>query len=203
LFLWIVWITEALSKDGAYLFYSSGIFRSIFTSVIFTKKRMSIQPGQIAPCFTLFDSEKNKISLGDYSGRKNVLLLFFPLAFTRVCTKELCLVRDDIGRYNNDEVQVLGISVDSVYTLAKYREEQHYNYPLLSDFNREVSTLYETIYDSFSDLGMKGVSKRSAFIIDKQGIIQYEEVLEIAKEMPNFEAINEIIERLSISRTSF
>ncbi len=164
---------------------------------------MGIQPGQIAPGFTLFDSEKNKISLGDYSGRKNVLLLFFPLAFTRVCTKELCSIRDDIDRYDNDEVQVLGISVDSVYTLAKYKEEQHYNFPLLSDFNREVSTLYETIYDSFSGMEMKGVSKRSAFIIDKQGVIQYSEVLEIAKEEPDFKAINEILERLRVTKASF
>ena len=158
---------------------------------------MSIEIGQQAPGFTLFGSDKNKISLSDYAGKKNVLLLFFPQAFTGVCTKELCSVRDNISIYENEQVQVLGISVDSVFTLAKFKEEQQYNYPLLSDFNKEVSTQYESIYDSFTDMNMKGVSKRSAFIIDKQGVIQYAEVLENAGEIPNFEAINKTLERLS------
>ena len=157
---------------------------------------MHIQPGQKAPDFTLYDSAKNKISLSDYSGKKNVLLLFFPLAFTSTCTKELCAVRDDIGKYDNEKNQVLGISVDSVYTLAKYAEEQQYNYPLLSDFNKIVSEQYGSIYDSFTTMEMKGVSKRSAFIIDKAGIIQYAEVLENAGEVPDFKAIDLKLESL-------
>ena len=125
-----------------------------------------------APDFTLYDSEKNKVTLSDFRDKKNVLLLFFPVDFTSVCTKELCDVRDDISRYSNANAQVLGISVDSVYTLAKYKEEQGYNFPLLSDFNKEVSTAYESIYDSFSEMMMRGVSKRSAFVVDKKGIVQ-------------------------------
>lgn len=159
---------------------------------------MPVQPGQKAPDFTLYDSGKNKISLRDYSGKKNVLLLFFPLAFTSTCTKELCAVRDDTRSYVNDHVQVLAISVDSTYTLAKYKEEQHYNYPLLSDFNKQVSALYETIYESFGSMDMKAVSKRSAFIIDKQGIVQYSDVLENASDVPDFRAIKELLKRLSI-----
>jgi peroxiredoxin len=158
---------------------------------------MSLEIGQQAPGFTLYASDKSKISLSDYAGKKNVLLLFFPQAFTGVCTKELCSVRDNISIYENEQVQVLGISVDSVFTLAKFKEEQQYNYPLLSDFNKEVSTLYDTIYASFTDMNMKGVSKRSAFIIDKQGVIQYAEVLESAGDIPDFEAINKTLERLS------
>jgi len=158
---------------------------------------MSLQIGQSAPSFSLFNSEKSKVNLSDYQGKKNVLLLFFPQAFTGVCTKELCAVRDDIARYNNADAEVLGISVDSVFTLAKFKEEQQYNFQLLSDFNKEVSTQYESIYASFTDMGMKGVSKRSAFIIDKQGVIQYAEVLESAGDVPNFDAINETIKRLS------
>ena len=92
-----------------------------------------------APDFTLYDSEKNKVTLSDFRDKKNVLLLFFPVAFTIVCTKELCDVRDDISRYSNDNAQLLGISVDSVYILAKYKEEQGYNFTILSDFNKEVS----------------------------------------------------------------
>ena len=87
--------------------------------------------------------------------------------------------------------------MDSVFTLAKYKEEQGYNFPLLSDFNKDVSTKYETIYTSFTDMMMNGVSKRSAFIIDKKGIIQYVEVLESAGDLPNFDAINLKLESLS------
>jgi peroxiredoxin len=87
--------------------------------------------------------------------------------------------------------------VDSIFTLAKFKEEQNLNFPLLSDFNKEASTAYHSIYESFTDMGMKGVSKRSAFIVDKNGIIQYAEVLESAGDIPNFEAINEVLSRLS------
>jgi peroxiredoxin len=157
---------------------------------------MPLQTGQKAPLFTLHASMNEKISLADFAGQKNVLLLFFPQAFTGVCTKELCSVRDDMGKYNDANAQVLGISVDSVFTLAKFKEEQQYNFPLLSDFNKEVSTAYETIYASFTPMDMKGVSKRSAFVIDKQGIIQYAEVLESAGDVPNFEKINEVLAQL-------
>ncbi|MBP9099120.1 MAG: redoxin domain-containing protein [Ferruginibacter sp.] len=158
---------------------------------------MALKTGDKAPDFSLFSSSKDKINLQDYTGKKNVLLLFFPQAFTGVCTKELCAVRDDLKDYEKVNAQVLGISVDSVFTLAKYTSEQQYNFPLLSDFNKEVSTRYDTIYASFTDMDMKGVSKRSAFIIDKQGIIQYAEVLESAGDIPDFATINEILQRLS------
>ncbi len=157
---------------------------------------MSITVSQQAPDFSLYDSEKKVIKLSDFKNEKNVLLLFFPVAFTSVCTKELCSVRDEIAKYSNANAQVLGISVDSVFTLAKYKEEQGYNFPLLSDFNKETSTDYGSIYDSFTDMNMKGVSKRSAFVIDKAGIVQYAEVLESAGDIPNFEAINEKLESL-------
>ncbi len=148
-----------------------------------------LQTGQQAPDFTLYDSEKNKVTLSEQRGA-NVLLLFFPLAFTSVCTVELCAVRDNISQYNNMNAKVFGISVDSVYTLAKYKEEQRLNFPLLSDFNKEVSEAYDSLYEKFG-FGMRGVSKRSAFLIDVNGLLQYAEVLENAKEQPNFEAIQQ------------
>lgn len=157
---------------------------------------MSLQIGNQAPAFTLHTSINETISLSDFAGEKNVLILFFPQAFTGVCTKELCAIRDDISRYQNTNAQVLGISVDSVFTLAKFKEVQQLNFPLLSDFNKEVSTAYHSIYESFTGMNMKGVSKRSAFLIDKAGVIQYAEVLESAGDIPNFEAINECIARL-------
>lgn len=141
--------------------------------------------------FTLYDSAKNPVSLHDFSGKK-VVLLFYPLAFTSVCTKELCYVRDNMSLFNNVDAQVLGISVDSLYTLAKFKEEQGFNFPLLSDFNKEVSKLYNALYDEFS-YNMKGVSKRASFVIDRQGIIRYEQVLEKAGDLPDFEAIQQTL----------
>jgi peroxiredoxin len=157
---------------------------------------MNIQIGQQAPGFTLYNSEKNKVTLSDYKG-KNILLLFFPQAFTGVFTKELCTVRDEISRYNKVNAQVLGISVDSVFTLAKYKEEQQYNFPLLSDFNKEVSALYGSLYNDWI-LDMKGVSKRSAFVIDRDGVICYAQVLESAGDLPDFNAINEVLDGLKV-----
>ena len=156
---------------------------------------MAIQTGQQAPDFTLRDSEKNKVTLSEQHG-KNVLLLFFPLAFTSTCTKELCSVRDNLAMYNNMNVQVYGISVDSLFSLDKFKQEQHLNFPLLSDFNKTVSTAYETIYEHFFN-DMDGVSKRSAFVIDKEGIVRYAEVLENATEVPNFEAIQKCLEHIN------
>jgi len=154
----------------------------------------AVQPGQEAPDFTLYNTEKQKVALGDYRGR-NVLLLFFPAAFTSTCTKELCSTRDNIALYNQANAQVFGISVDSVFTLARYKEDQQLNFPLLSDFNKEVSAEYGTLYDTFI-LDMKGVSKRSAFVIDAKGIVRYAEVLETASDLPDFVAIQKTLESL-------
>ena len=150
-----------------------------------------LKPGDKAPAFSLFDTEKNKVSLSDFEGR-NVLILFFPLAFTSVCTTELCSVRDNFSKYEKLDTVVLGISVDSLFTLKKYKEEQALNFPLLSDFNKTASQDYGSIYETFG-FEMKGVSKRSAFLIDKNGNIQYAEVLDNAGEIPDFKAIQEAL----------
>ncbi len=155
---------------------------------------MKIEVGSKAPDFGLYSSEKEKVSLSDYKG-KNVVLLFFPLAFTGVCTKELCNVRDNIGIYNNSKAKVLAISVDSPQTLAKFKEDQQLNFPLLSDFNKTVSAAYGSLYETFS-LDMKGVSKRSAFVIDANGIVRYIEVLENASEEPDYIAIENCLTSL-------
>jgi glutaredoxin-dependent peroxiredoxin len=145
---------------------------------------MELQLGQKAPDFTLYDSDKNKVSLSDYQGSA-VLLLFFPLAFTSVCTAEMCSIRDNLKIYEDLNLTPLGISVDSLYTLKKFKEEQNLSFRLLSDFNKEVSKLYNSFYESFS-YGMHGVSKRAVFLIDKQGVIQHIEILENAGLQPNF-----------------
>jgi peroxiredoxin len=153
---------------------------------------MPLQPGDKAPDFTLYNSEKQEVSLHDFNG-KPVVLLFFPQAFTGTCTRELCGVRDDLYDFRNINAEVLAISVDSVYTLAKWKEMENFNFHLLSDFNKEVSRLYGTIYEDWN-FGMKGVSKRSVFVIDGDGIIRHAEILEKAGDMPRMEAIQERLE---------
>ncbi|MES2516599.1 MAG: redoxin domain-containing protein [Bacteroidota bacterium] len=148
---------------------------------------MSLQIGDKAPDFKLYNSDKQEVSLSDFKG-KNVVILFFPLAFTGVCTAELCEMRDNIATYSSLNAEILGISVDSLFTLEKFKAEQKLPFNLLSDFNKDVSAAYGSLYENFV-LGMKGVSKRSAFVIDAEGIIQYAEVLEDAGKTPSFEAV--------------
>ena len=156
---------------------------------------MQAQEGKPAPDFTLYDSKKNKITLSEQRGH-NVLLLFFPLAFTSVCTAELCSVSDNIDQYNDLDAKVFGISVDSLFTLARFKEDRNIRFPLLSDFNKEVSRQYNSLHDKFG-YDMEGVSKRSAFIIDKEGILRYAEVLDNASVQPNFKIIRERLKELT------
>lgn len=156
---------------------------------------MSLTLGQPAPDFTLHNTVKAEIHLSAQKG-KNVVLLFFPLAFTSTCTAELCAVRDELTTYNGLNAVVFGISNDSVFTLAKFKEEQTLNFDLLSDFNKTVSAAYNSLYSEFI-LGMKGVSKRSAFVIDKNGMLRYAEILEKAGELPNFNAIKACLQSLN------
>ena len=117
---------------------------------------MSLKTGDKAPDFTLRSSEKEQISLKQYRG-KNTIVLFFPMAFTGVCTKELCAMRDSIADYEKLDTQILAISVDSVFSLGKWKEEQKFNFPLLSDFNKTASKKYDSLYKDFV-FEMKGVS---------------------------------------------
>lgn len=156
---------------------------------------MTINVGDKAPSFTLRASDTQPITLEDHQG-KNVVLLFFPLAFTSVCTAELCSVSSGLDEYSNLNADVLGISVDSPFTLAKFKETEQISFPLLSDFNKEVSRAYGALYEDFV-LDLKGVSKRSAFVIDADGIVKYAEVLDDAGQQPNFAGILEALKRLS------
>jgi glutaredoxin-dependent peroxiredoxin len=155
---------------------------------------MNVTVGAKAPFFSLVNTEKQKVSLEDYKGQ-NLVILFFPLAFTSVCTAELCSIRDSIGTYNSLNTAVVGISVDSPFTLGKFRTEQNLNFPLLSDFNKEASQAYGAFYDNFV-LDLKGVSKRAAFVVDKEGVIRYAQVLESAGDLPDFEAVKNTLNTL-------
>ena len=152
---------------------------------------MTLQAGQAAPQFSLLSTDIKSVSLADFKGKK-VVVHFFPLAFTGVCTTQLCTMRDSFGYYDGLNAVILGISVDSPFTLGKFKAENNYQFDLLSDFNKEVSAAYGALYEEFA-LGLKGVSKRSAFVIDEQQNIIYAEVLEDAGQLPNFAAIAEIV----------
>lgn len=157
---------------------------------------MTLQIGSIAPDFSLVSSDKNKVDLKDYRGQ-NLVLLFFPLAFTSVCTEELCTMRDNLSDYEALNASVLAISVDSPFTLEKFKAEQQLNFPLLSDFNKEASRAYGALYEDFV-FEMKGVSKRAAFVIDAEGVIQHAEVLENAGNLPDFNALRTALDGLAL-----
>lgn len=157
---------------------------------------MNIQVGQQAPDFTLFDSDKNKVSLSAMAGSP-VVILFFPLAFSGVCTKELCSVRDSMAAYNQTNAKVIGISVDSLFTLAKFKEEQQLNFTLLGDFNGTAASSFGVLYDLFPAFEMEKVSKRAAFVVDAQGIVRYAEVCATPGDLPNFTAIQETLAGLA------
>lgn len=152
---------------------------------------MTLQIGDIAPDFTLPATDKTPYTLSEHRD-KNTVILFFPLAFTGVCTTELCSIRDNYHVYEKLDANVIAISVDSFATLAKFKELEQYNFTLLSDFNKEAGEKYGVLYEVFA-AGHRGVAKRSAFVVDKQGVIQYAEVLENAGELPNFAAIRETL----------
>lgn len=156
---------------------------------------MNIHIGKPAPDFKLFNTQKKETSLSELKG-KNVVLLFYPFAFSGTCTVEMCNMRDNYSIYNRLNAEILGISTDSVFTQNRYKEEQKLNFELLSDFNKEVSAAYDSLYDTFI-FGTKGVSKRSAFVIDKDGIVRYKEVLENAGEQPNYGAIQDCLKSLN------
>lgn len=156
---------------------------------------MSIQLGQTAPDFTVYDSEKNKVTLSALQGNP-VVLLFFPAAFTGVCTKEMCSVRDSLSAFNATNARVLGISVDSLFTLAKFKEEQQLNFSLLSDYNREASTAFDVLYDVFPAFEMQKVSKRAAFVVDAAGVIRYAEICPTPGDLPDFSAIQSALAAL-------
>jgi glutaredoxin-dependent peroxiredoxin len=158
---------------------------------------MSIHAGDRAPSFSLYSSEKQIVNLSDFEGR-NVVLLFFPLAFTSTCTKEMCSTRDDIGSYDALNAVVLGISVDTPQSLARYKEDLGLNFTLLSDFNKETIRAYDAVYEQFGH-NMRGVGKRAAFVIDGEGIVRYAEVLENAGNLPDFDAIQNALRTLQLT----
>ena len=153
---------------------------------------MSIRVGEAAPDFALRGSQGNDpVRLSSFKGQNNVVLLFFPLAWTSVCTKEMCSIRDSYADYGKLDAKVLGISVDSAFALKAWAKEEGFPFPLLSDFNKDVSASYGALYDDL--MGLKGVSKRAAFVIDRGGVVRHAEVLEKASDLPDFDAVKRVL----------
>ncbi|MEX0608330.1 MAG: redoxin domain-containing protein [Balneolaceae bacterium] len=138
---------------------------------------------QIAPNFTLKDTSGKDVNLESYYGDKKIVLLFFPLAFSSVCTKELCSVRDNLKVFDSLDSEVFGISVDSFFTLRAYKASNNLNFTLLSDFNKEVSKIYNVLDEDY--FGLVGVSKRAVFVINKEGEIIHSEILDNADKLPD------------------
>jgi peroxiredoxin len=163
---------------------------------------MPIAVGTKAPDFTLsiktVDGPK-QIKLSDNFGKKNTLLLFFPMAFTGTCTTEMCDVSQGLNAYNNLNAAVYGISGDNHFAQEAWAQKEKITVPLLSDYDHKVAKAYDVMYDTFLpqiNLGMRGVPKRSAFIVDKNGVIQYVESNDDARQLPNFEKIKAKLEEL-------
>ena len=155
---------------------------------------MATQVGESAPAFTLKNTDLEEVSLADFSGRK-IVLLFVPLAFSGPCTQELCDISADINAYDDLGAQVLGISVDSPFSLKAWVEKDGITIPLLSDFNKEVSAAYGAQFEDL--LGFKGVAKRSAFVVDGAGVVRYASVSDDPKQLPDFEAIKACLQSLN------
>ncbi len=156
---------------------------------------MSLKIGQKAPDFSLTNTEKQSVSLSQFQGQP-LVLLFFPMAFSSVCTEEMCAVRDGFDDFQDLQAVVLGISVDSLFTLARFKQDYKLPFEMLSDFNKEVSAAYGALHEEFA-FGMKGVSKRSAFVIDAEGVVRYAEVSDHPPTLPNFKAVRETLASLN------
>jgi peroxiredoxin len=162
---------------------------------------MAVTVGSKAPDFSLKTKTPEglkDVRLSDNFGKKNTVLLFFPLAFTSVCTKEMCEVTSGLDAYRSLDAEVYGISVDSPFALEQWAQKENIRIPLLSDLDKKTSKAYGTLLDDL--LGLGSVSTRAAFVIDKQGTVRYAEVLQDVRQLPNFEAIRSTLDALGASR---
>jgi glutaredoxin-dependent peroxiredoxin len=150
--------------------------------------------GQVAPHFSLYNTRREKVELKDHLGKK-IVLVFFPAAWTSVCTKEMCSLRDDMASYTDLDALVFGISVDMPFALKHFKADQNIPFDLLSDFNKEVIQAYGVYRAEFA-LELKGVAERAVFIIGSDGTIQYRQVLENPAELPDFDAAKRVLETI-------
>ncbi len=158
---------------------------------------MTVQPGDPAPTFALPEAPGQTVDLAERVGKRPVVLLFFPLAFSSTCTAEMCAMRDDWSAWEDLDADVLGISVDSPFVTKKFRDEHGLPFPVLSDFNREAAREYGVMYEDF--YGLKDVAKRAVFVIGGDGRVEYRWVSENAGVEPDYEEVRQAIRCLGES----
>jgi len=151
--------------------------------------------GDKAPGFELPDTERKMRKLGEFQGRK-LVLAFFPGAFTSVCTREMCSFRDSMAKFNELKAQVLGVSINDPFSNKGFAERNMLNFPLLSDYNRDVIRLYGIELADFAGLKGYSVAKRSVFVLDKGGIIRYRWISDDPAAEPNYKEIEQVLRQL-------
>jgi len=156
---------------------------------------MSIEVGKKAPEFKLYDTDRKERSLSEFAG-KNVVLAFYPGAFTGVCTKEMCNFRDSLSKFNHVNAQVVAISVDPPFSNKAFAEQNKLNFPILSDFDRQVVKTYDAYHDNFAGLSGYISAKRSVFVLDMNGIVRYKWVSEVPSVEPNYDEVFKAVESL-------
>jgi len=149
---------------------------------------MSLEVGQKAPDFTLMDQDRQPTTLSAALQKGPVVLAFFPAAFSSVCQAEMCTFRDSIATLGAARGQVLGISTDTFFTLKAWADQQQLNFPLLSDYNKDVIRSYGVVNPDM--IGLKDIAKRAVFVVDRSGVIRHREVLEDGRNEPNYQAVN-------------
>lgn len=155
---------------------------------------MAVEVGSKAPDFTLSNQDHEPVTLSAQTAKGPVVLAFFPAAFSGVCTKEMCLFRDSMAEFNKLSATVLGVSVDTFFALKAWADAERLNFPLLSDFNKDVIQQYGVFNPDM--IGLKGIAKRAVFVIDGSGTVRHREVLEDARNEPDYAKINETLSGL-------
>ncbi|MEM0044411.1 MAG: peroxiredoxin [Sulfolobales archaeon] len=156
-----------------------------------------VEVGEKAPEFSLLDTDLKLRSLSEFlSKRRFVVLLFFPGAFTSVCTKELCTFRDKMASFNRLDAEVIAVSVDSPFSLKAFKDLNKLNFTLLSDFNREVIEKYDVVLPDLLGLGLRRLAKRAVFILDPEGFVRYKWVAEDPRLEPEYDEVERILEEL-------
>jgi peroxiredoxin len=156
---------------------------------------MSVEVGAKAPDFTLPNQDREPVTLSEQLQKGPVVLAFMPAAFSSVCTTEICTFRDSAAALNSVNATVLGVTVDTFFALKAWADQQHFSFPLLSDFNKDVTAKYGVLNPDM--IGLKGIAKRSIFVIDTKGVVRHREVLEDARNEPNYDAIEQSLASLS------
>jgi glutaredoxin-dependent peroxiredoxin len=158
---------------------------------------MAIKIGSKAPDFALKSKTASglvDVKLSDHLGKKNIVLLFFPAAFTSVCTKEMCDLSAGLNAYKELGAEVIGISVDNAFAQEAWAQREKIGIPLASDLNKEVTKKYDVLFPMLAGIG--DTAARAAFVIDKNGVVQYSEQTPTPKDLPNFEAVKATLAKL-------